>query len=221
MAFQRILFRFSKEGEAKFLSHRDLMRLFERALRRAGLPVRMSQGFNPHPRLSILSALALGVEAANEAVEIGFEPPVAPAEAMGRLGEQLPEGVRLRSAQALPEGARMRVESVVYEAELPAGRSLEPEAVSRFLAQEAAVVERATPAGRRAVDVRPAVEGMAIEGGRLRFQLRVSQGGTPKATDVLAAVLGCAPEDVAGIPLRRAAVNVAVASPPQQAEPGR
>ena len=85
---QRLLFRFRKEGQARFLSHHDLMRLFERALRRAALPLRMSQGYHPHPRLSILSALPLGLEADDEALEVQLQPPLPPAEALARLRAQ-------------------------------------------------------------------------------------------------------------------------------------
>jgi radical SAM-linked protein len=204
------LFRFSKEGEARFLSHHDLMRLFERALRRAALPVRMTQGFNPHPKLSILSALPLGMEASNEALETEFDPPVAPADVLARLGSQLPGGIRLHGAELLPPGARIRVESVVYEAELPAEGGPWPAQAERFLARRSVPVERVGPSGPRTLDVRPAVEAMSIEKGRLSLRVRVAEGGTPKAAEVFAAAFGCQ----ASAPLRRVAVNLAIVSPP-------
>jgi len=108
MAF-RVLFRFSKEGEARFLSHHDLIRLFERALRRAGLPVRMTQGFNPHPKFAILSALPLGLEGEEEALEVHFDNPVPPAEALERLAAQLPPGITARSARPIEPGTPLAV----------------------------------------------------------------------------------------------------------------
>ena len=69
MLVQRIRTRFRKTGELKAISHLDLMRTFERALRRTGLPLRMSEGFNPRPRLSFPAALPVGIEGLNEIME--------------------------------------------------------------------------------------------------------------------------------------------------------
>ena len=215
MGFQRILARFSKEGEARFLSHHDLMRLFERALRRAALPLRMTQGFNPHPRLAILSALPLGVEADEEPIEVELEPPVPPDEVRERLAAQLPKGIRLRSVQALPEGVRARVESLDYAATLPADRGVGPADVERLLACQAVVVERATPAGPRRMDLRPALEAMAVEGRRLAFRLRVAPEGTPRPTEVLDALLGRPAGSDPAIRVRRTKVNLVIPTAPR------
>jgi len=190
MDVQRVLFRFRKEGNARFLSHHDLMRLFERALRRAGLPVRMSEGYNPHPRFSILLALPLGVEATDEALDVQFQPPVEPADALARLQAEMPAGLSLPAAQALPAGMDVRVESVVYEADLPPGIAAEPQAVERLLASRELVVGRTTPKGTRTIDLRPALAWMRLDGRRVAFQLTVAPGGTPRPTEVLLALLG-------------------------------
>ena len=209
MDFNRILLTFSKEGDASYLSHHDLMRLFERALRRAGLPVRMTQGFNPHPRMAILQALALGVEADREPVQIDFQPPVAPDEVVHRLGAQLPKGIRLRAAQELPPGVKPLVTSLAYEAELPAGAAAEAD-IERFLARDAVVVERISPKRRRTLDLRPALVSMTLEGRRLRFELRVGAECTPKPTEVVAALLD--DQAAAHARLRRTQVTLAMPS---------
>lgn len=213
MDFQRILLRFSKEGEASTLSHRDLMGLFERALRRAGLPVRMSQGFNPHPRMSILLALPVGVEADQEAIEIGFEPPVAPAEVQERLAAQLPKGIRLRTAEALPPGVRPTVAEVAYEAELPPSVEVTPADIEAFLARTEVVVERSTPKGHRRLDIRPAVAGMSLEGGRLSFRLVVGAEGTPRPDEVVGVLLARGAGDAPRVRLRRTELKLAIPSP--------
>jgi radical SAM-linked protein len=214
VAFSRILFRFAKKGDARHLSHRDLMRLFERALRRGGLPVRMSQGFNPHPRLSILAALPVGIEAEDEALELEFEPPVPASEARGRLAAQLPRGIALHAAHTLPEGVRPRVASVAYEAELPEGLpELGQADVARFLAREAIGVSRGSGSERAEVDLRPALRAMSVEGRRLRFELAVADRGTPRASEVLAALLGAGPAALAAARVRRIQVNLALAPP--------
>lgn len=213
----RLLMRFAKEGDARLLSHRDLMRLFERALRRAALPVRMTKGFNPHPRLSIAAALPLGLEACDEALEVELEPAVPPAEALSRLGQQLPSGLRLHSAAPLPEGAKPRVASVEYEAELPPDCPLSPRDLEKALARDSLPVRRASGAEW---DVRPALLALGLEAGRLRFEVAVSNHGTPRAREVLAALLGDDPEVLRRIRLRRTRVNLTLSPPAPHCGPG-
>ena len=81
----------------KFISHLDLMRLFMRALRRADLPVKITEGFNPHPKLSIKRALKLGVESENEEASVVLKESVEPQEFRERLQEQLPKGIKILS----------------------------------------------------------------------------------------------------------------------------
>ena len=93
---------FAKKGMIRFISHLDLMRLFSRAIRRAGLPVKMTEGFSPHPKLSINRALKLGLESDNELASIFLTQEVSPADFMKRLQEQLPEGVIIKDVSPLP-----------------------------------------------------------------------------------------------------------------------
>ena len=91
----RINFKFSKKGDMRFISHLDLMRLFTRALRRAELPLKISEGFSPHPRLSIKRALKLGVESEHEEAMIVLTRPVMLEEFQRVLQPQLPEGITI------------------------------------------------------------------------------------------------------------------------------
>ncbi|HPD14607.1 MAG TPA: TIGR03936 family radical SAM-associated protein [Planctomycetota bacterium] len=213
----RVLVRFAKEGDARWLSHRDLMRLFERALRRAGLPVRMTQGFNPHPKLSIAAALPLGLEACDEALEVELEPTVSPDDVLRRLGEQLPNGVRLRSAAAVPHGARARVASLEYEAELPPDCPLTPGDLESARSRATLPVRRANGEER---DVRPALLALNLEAGRLRFEVAACDRGTPRAAEVLAALLGDDSEVLRRIRLRRTRVSLMLSPPGPQSGTG-
>jgi len=84
----------------KYISHLDLMRLFMRALRRAGLPVKMTEGFSPHPKISLKRALKLGVESENEEASFVLKEPVAPEEFRQRLQGQLPEGIFIKDVNS-------------------------------------------------------------------------------------------------------------------------
>ena len=83
----------------KYISHLDLMRLFMRAMRRADLPLKLTEGFSPHPKLSIKRALKLGLESENEEASILLKYPITPVEFINKLSPQLPEGINLKDAQ--------------------------------------------------------------------------------------------------------------------------
>ncbi|MBU1090988.1 MAG: TIGR03936 family radical SAM-associated protein [Candidatus Omnitrophica bacterium] len=96
---QRVNFIFSKKGMMRYISHLDLMRLFMRALRRADLPIKLSEGFSPHPKLSIKRALKLGVESENEEASILLKEEIKSDEFKNRLQRQLPEGIEIKDVK--------------------------------------------------------------------------------------------------------------------------
>jgi radical SAM-linked protein len=95
----RVSFNFSKTGLMRYISHLDLMRLFMRAMRRAELPLKMSEGFSPHPKLSFKRALKLGVESQQEEASVVLKFPVTPEDFKNRLQKQLPEGIEVKDVQ--------------------------------------------------------------------------------------------------------------------------
>lgn len=90
---------FQKTGDMRFISHLDLMRLFQRALRRAGLPVTITQGFSPRLKISINRALKLGAESFDEALTVHVSERVEPALFVQLLNKNLPEGVRITKSE--------------------------------------------------------------------------------------------------------------------------
>jgi len=95
----KVSFSFSKKGLMRYISHLDLMRLFMRAMRRAELPLKMSEGFSPHPKLSLKRALKLGVESEHEEASIVLKFPVELEDFKNRLQKQLPEGIQVKDVQ--------------------------------------------------------------------------------------------------------------------------
>jgi radical SAM-linked protein len=89
-------FNFSKAGYMKYISHLDLMRLFTRALRRAGFAVKMTQGFSPHPKFSINRALKLGLESQDELAAVSLRESLDTQDFQERLQEQMPEGITIK-----------------------------------------------------------------------------------------------------------------------------
>ena len=90
----------SKKGRIRFVSHLDMFRMMQRSVRRAGIPLWYTEGFNPHPYISFLLALSLGVEGELEPVDLRIVGEMPPEEIKNRLNEVFPEG--LRCVAALP-----------------------------------------------------------------------------------------------------------------------
>jgi len=99
----KINFVFSKKSNSKFISHLDLMRLFVRAMRRAQIPVKITEGFSPHPKFSIKNALKLGLESENEEACIVIKELMEPELFVEKLNRQLPEGIRVKSANLIQQ----------------------------------------------------------------------------------------------------------------------
>lgn len=90
---------FSKTGDMRFISHLDLMRLFQRALRRCELPVTITKGFSPHLKISILRALKLGMESESEELTVDMQEVIAPDIIKQTMNNKLPEGIRIREVK--------------------------------------------------------------------------------------------------------------------------
>ena len=86
---------FQKTGRAIYISHLDLMRVFQRAFKRAGLPLTHTQGFNPRPSVSIALPLSVGVESHCELLDFELETPFPCQQIQDLLNENLVEGVRV------------------------------------------------------------------------------------------------------------------------------
>jgi radical SAM-linked protein len=95
---QRIRIKYTKGDEVKFISHRDLMRVFQRAVRRANMPIAYSQGFNPHMKISWGQALKVGKTSDSESAELQLENWIKPQELRERLNAQLPKGIEILEA---------------------------------------------------------------------------------------------------------------------------
>jgi radical SAM-linked protein len=180
--------RFTKTGKLRFLSHHDLMRLFERALRRTGLPLRMTEGYNPHPVIAFPTALGLGIESLDEVLEFELGTWSAPRQIEKVLGEQLPEGVAIVSAEAFDRKDRSLIDFVEYEASCPGQAAALPEGLGRFLALKECPIERPSDKGSKTVEIRRYVLAADSEGDRVFLRIRVTDQGTAKPEEVLRAI---------------------------------
>ncbi|MBO0850331.1 MAG: DUF2344 domain-containing protein [Pseudonocardia sp.] len=163
----RVRVRFAKRGRLRFASHRDIARAFERAVRRARLPVARSHGFSPHPRLSWVGAAPTGTASEAEYVEIGLTEPVPPHRLTAELAAALPPGLDVLAAVTAEPGDPALadlIDATRWRIELPGvAQSVLADSVRKLLATETAVVRRATKNGPRPVDVRAALVSVLVE----------------------------------------------------------
>ncbi len=168
------------------------MRAFERALRRTGLPLRTSEGYNPRPRISFPMPLGVGMEGLDEAMTFDLDGWVHPAEIAQRLAEQLPAGLKARSLAAVSPHETAQCEEVVYE--LSPKRSghydarLSLAALAEFMARSHVLVRRLRKGKEKEVDIRPFVLDLARKDDRLRFRFKASPLGSTRPEEVLAAM---------------------------------
>ncbi|MHB1415360.1 MAG: TIGR03936 family radical SAM-associated protein [Chloroflexota bacterium] len=202
---QRLRVTYARGDELRYVSHLDMARLWERAVRRAGLPLVYSHGFTPHARISIAAPLAVGVTATADLLDLYLEEPVPPLEAQTRLSAQLPAGLSISDVTEADEEApslQSQVRAAEYLATftepLP-GLDLET-AVQDLLARESIPYERRREGKVKALDLRPFLLALCVAraDGRpaLRMRLRMDTAGSVRPDEVLDAL------GLAGHPVR-------------------
>lgn len=162
---QRIRIRYAKRGPLRFTSHRDFARAFERAVRRAGVPIAFSQGFTPHPKISYASAAPTGVASEAEYLEIGLQAEVDAGAMRAALDAALSPGLDVLDAViAAGHGSLAdRIDASHWRIELPeVDAPTARAAVDAFTAAEEVLVERMTKQGRRSFDARQAVSRITV-----------------------------------------------------------
>ncbi len=164
MAKLRLLF--AKEGRAVYLSHLDLLRTVQRVFLRAGVALRHSQGFHPHPLLSFALPLPLGQSSVCELLDFETEGEFEAESLPGRLNERMPEGLRAISCyapvRAIRELAFLSCEvEFLYDHGVPAGGG---ERIRTLLTGEKLVIEKRTKHKELAeIDIRPLLRSLTVE----------------------------------------------------------
>ena len=206
MALDKFRIRFRKVGDLRFLSHHDLMRTFERMLRRAELPFRTTEGFHPKPRMVFALSLPLGVAGLDEVVELELTEELSGEEVLSRLTAQAPSGLDFVSIHRIPLLVTGQVCRAVYRLPIPLDRRANlPDRCAELLAQSEIWVERAHPKPKR-VNIRPYVLDLRVYG-ELAIDLRVTPTGSARADELLS-LLGLSDLLDTGAVLERAALEI-------------
>jgi radical SAM-linked protein len=187
---------FTKKDEAKYISHLDLNRIFERACRRAGLPLAFSQGFNPHPKISFAIPLAVGVAGEREFMELELTDELASHEVAKRLNEKLPAGIKMLEARVVEDKQKplmARVNRATYRIVYSACDDINEQqlaaVIKKLMDKTSIEIERVVKGKTRRVDIRPniyALDGQIVEGKiELQAELGAGTNGNVKPEELI------------------------------------
>lgn len=174
----KVRIKFSKTGHMKFVGHLDTMRYFQKAIRRAGLPIAFSGGFSPHMIMSFAAPLGVGTTSLGEYFDMELTETVATDEIEKRLNAVMADGVTVCSARQVEDGKASTAMSLVaaadYYVEFREGK--EPSAswqtgLEGFLAQPEISVTKKTKRSEKTVDIRPYIYEMHLDGKGIFMQL--------------------------------------------------
>jgi len=205
---QRLRLWFKVVGDQRYLSHHDMMRLWERAMRRAGLPLRMSEGFNPRPRMSLVEPRSVGIRSDAELFEFELGDWMSNDDVLERIRCQLPEGIVADTLDLVRPTDKARPVAVVYEATLPPPVPEDlADRVARLLAMTKAPIVRHRPSGDKPLDARPFIESIEARPESLRMVLKTGPGGTVRPDEILRLV-GLEPEAVSRTDIHRVEIRL-------------
>lgn len=160
----KIRIKFRKYGEMKFIGHLDIMRYFQKALRRADIPVCYSGGFSPHMIMSFAQPLGVGITSDGEYLDIEVESALSSADGVRRLNRVMAEGIEVLSFRQIPEeksqNAMALVAAADYEVRFRPGK--EPKAAwqqdfIRFLEKPEILILKKGKKAERELDIRPLI----------------------------------------------------------------
>lgn len=190
----RVRITFSKQGPLRFIGHLDLHRLWERAMRRAELPIAYSQGFHPQPKISLAAALPLGFSSRGEVLDVRLNEELTVTDISTRLQESLPPDIKIIDVQSVDErlpALQTQVLSAAYNVHLT--EAIDGSELTRWV--EALMNSESLLRERRgkSYDLRPLIEMLSViteANGKvwLKMTLAAREGATGRPEEVLSAL---------------------------------
>lgn len=195
---QRLRIRFSRGEELKFISHLDIMRLWERALHRAQIPLAYSEGFSPHPRLSLAAPLPIEVTSEAELMDVFVTSWVSPHWLTNLASRQLPPGIEILDTHQIAlntPSLQSQIRYVEYRVEVETEKQPEDieSAISNLLTMEHLPWHHQRDTGRRSYDLRALIDDLWYIDHHhpyctIGMRLRCDSGGSGRPEQVASAL---------------------------------
>ena len=190
----RLRVRFKRGGEVKYISHLDLIRLWQRAIHRARLPLAYSEGFSPHPRISLAAPLPIGVTSEAELMDVYLVRPVSAHFFPGVLSQQLPPGIEIQQAHPIAPNqsslqAQVRFAEYRVTVATEKGKAEAEAAISGLLSAEHLPWQHYRDTGPRNYDLRALISDLWLAEwhdsyGTIGMRLRCDSGGSGRPEQV-------------------------------------
>ena len=190
----KLRIKFSKHGVMKFIGHLDVMRYFQKAMRRADIDIAYSTGFSPHQIMSFAAPLGVGLESNGEYFDIEANSVTNSADMTDRLNAVMVDGIHVESVRMLPEEAENAMSSVAaakYTIRFSSGKEPTfalPEAVNAFMAKNAILVTKQTKKSEKELDLKPYIYEMKAEPESVQLFVDASSSGNIKPSLVMEAL---------------------------------
>ena len=170
----KLRLRFSKTDTLRFIGHLDFLRVFMQTIRRSGLPVAYSQGFNPHQIISFALPLSLGMESVHDYADITLTEEIPYDEICSSINAVAPRGLKILDAYK-SAGPAAAAATIAADYCMPAN-GLSQEKMQEVLAAETLVIPKKTKSGIRDTDIRPDIYSLNLENGGEILKMRISAG---------------------------------------------
>lgn len=162
--------KFSKTGNVKFIGHLDVMRYFQKLIRRANLDVKYTQGFHPHQIMSFTSPLSVGIESVGEYFDIETNSDIDPEFAVKVLNEHTVVDIQVLKYINLPDDAKKSM-AILAGADYLVDMNFDEYTITNFLAQDQIEVLKKTKKSEKMVDIKPLIYKLVNQDGKLFMQL--------------------------------------------------
>jgi radical SAM-linked protein len=204
---QRLRVKFCRGDELKFISHLDISRLWQRAFTRAGIPLAYSQGFNPHPQISMAAPLPVGVTSEAELMDVFCSKNVSPPYFTQSVNRELPDGIKVLQVQAVSAvlpSLQAQIDAAEYNVTVPSGKTREEieTAIARLLSLTELPWQHERDTGTKHYDLRiliDAVRLIDLKDGKavIEMKLKTGSNGSGRPEQVAKALgFDCYPDSI-------------------------
>lgn len=177
--------KYAKGENVRFISHLDLLRAMDRAIRRAEIPIAYSQGFNPHPKLSFATPLSVGVVSHGDYLEMELTEELEPQDIMETMNPKLPEGIEILEMEKL-DGRKPTLGAIVaatlYKVEIKDDLNNQ---IQELLNEKELMIERTNKKGTKIIDIRPLIYNIYTKDNCIYMLLATSSSANVKPKEVL------------------------------------
>ena len=192
----KIRIKFSKQGVMRFIGHLDIMRYFQKAMRRAHIDIAFTEGFSPHMIMSFAAPLGVGLTSDGEYMDIEIRTPVSSEDAIRQLNEVMVEGMKVLSFRQIEEGKAGKAMSLVAAADYTVSfrPGYEPEGdwqsrLEEYIQKDSIMVLKKTKKSEVETDIRPMIYQLSVKDDKVHMTLATGSAANLKPELVMSAFL--------------------------------